>query len=131
MNEELTSFIVDELVKYHDRKEILREVREKSGLNCRAAEQLLILVEAQHKRTIAARQSPLLFLLSVAILFLGLTLLAFNVDILQLFFQHDIVDQVLRAQSTVYGIIGWSTGLSMSTGGVIGLWKGLRTVFPD
>lgn len=131
MNEELTAFIIKELVKHHDRKDIVRKVCEQSGLNWNEAEQLLVLVEAQNRRTIAARQSPLLFFLSVGTLLVGLALLAFNMQILLDFFQRDLLGQALSLQSSYYRIVGLITGLGMTTGGVVGLWKGLAAIFPE
>lgn len=131
MNEELTTLIVSELVKHHDRKEIIRKVCEQSGLNWREAEQLLVLVEAQNRRTIAARQSPLLFLLSVGTLLLGLGLMAFNIEILFAFLQQDLLGQILGLQSGYYRVIGLVTGFGMTSGGLIGLWKGLLSIFPE
>lgn len=131
MNEELTGFIINELVKHHDHKDIIRKVCEQSTLNWREAEQLLILVEAQHKRTIAARQSPMLFFLSVGTLLLGLGLLAFNMEILLEFFQKDLLGQVFSLQSSYYRVIGLFTGVGMTAGGLVGLWKGLISIFPE
>ena len=55
MNEELTSLIIKELGKHRDRKEITRKVCEQAGLNWKEAEQLIVLVEARHRRTITTR----------------------------------------------------------------------------
>lgn len=131
MNEELTNYIIKELVKHHDRKDIVQKVCEQSGLNWKEAEQMLALVETQHRRTIATRQSPLLFFLSIGTLLIGLGLLGFNMQIILAFFQRDLLGQILSLQSTYYRIIGLVTGLGMTAGGVIGLWKGLTAIFPE
>src|SRR5574338_326457 len=109
MNEELTTFIIKELGKHHDRKEIVRKVCEQSPLDWKEAEQLIILVEAQHKRTIAVRQTPLLLFLSIGTLLIGIGLLAFNLEILFAFFQKDVLGQVLSLQSSYYRILGLVT----------------------
>ncbi len=131
MNEELTNIIIKELGKHHDRKEIARKVCEQGGLNWKEAEQLILLVEAQHKRTIAGRQTPLLLFLSIGTLLLGIGLLAFNMQILMAFFQKDILGQVLSLQSSYYRILGLITGLGMTVGGMVGLWKVFGAIFPD
>ncbi|HSL44532.1 MAG TPA: hypothetical protein VK897_13935 [Anaerolineales bacterium] len=131
MNDELTTIIIKEFVKHHDRKEIIRKVCEQGGLNWREAEQLVALVEAQHRRTIATRQSPLLFFLSIGTLLLGLGLMAFNMEILFAIFQRDLIGQLLSVQSGYYRMIGLATGFGMTAGGLIGLWKGLLAIFPE
>jgi hypothetical protein len=131
MNEELTYLIIKELGKHHDRKEIVRKVCEQGGLNWKEAEQLILLVETQHKRTIAGRQTPLLLFLSIGTLLLGIGLLAFNMQILMAFFQKDVLAQILSLQSSYYRIGGLITGLGMTVGGMVGLWKAFGAIFPD
>jgi hypothetical protein len=131
MNEELTTFIIKELSKQHDRKDIIHRVCERGGLNWKDAERLITLVESNHKRTIATRQTPLMLFFSIGTLLLGIGLLAFNMQILLAFFQKDILGQVLSLQSSYYRIIGLITGLGMTVGGLIGLWKAFGAIFPE
>jgi len=131
MNEELSTFIVKELSKHRDRKDITRKVCERGGLNWKQAAQLVTLIEAKHRRTITVQQAPMLLFLSIGILLLGIGLLAFNLQILLAFFQKDILQQILSVQSSAYRIIGLVTGLGMSIGGLIGLWKSFETIFPE
>jgi hypothetical protein len=131
MNEELTTFIVKELGRQHDRKEIIRKVCEQSGLNWKEAEQLTVLVEAQHRRTIAVRQTPLLLFFSIGTLLLGIALLVYNMQILVAFFDRDILGQLISVQSSYYRLIGLATGLGMTGGGMFGLWRSLASIFPD
>jgi len=131
MNEELTTLIIQELGKHHDRKEITRKICEQSQLNWQEAEQLIALVEAQHKRVIAGRQTPLLLFLSIGTLLLGIGLLAFNMEILMAFFQKDVLGQVLSLQSSYYRILGLFTGMGMTAGGLVGLWRAFGAIFPD
>ena len=131
MNEELTQFVIKELGKHHDRKEIIRKVCEQRGLNWKEAEQLIILVEAQHKRTIAVRQTPLLLFLSIGTLLIGIGLLAFNMQILLAFFHKDLIGQALSLQSSYYRLLGLVTGLGMTIGGLAGLWKAFGAIFPE
>ena len=131
MNEELTSFIIKELSKHHDRKEIIRQICERGGFNWSEAEQAVALIESQHRRTIAARQTPLLLFLSIGTLLLGLGLLAFNMQGLLAFFQKDVLGQALSLQSSYYQLIGSVTGLGMTIGGLVGLWKAFGAIFPE
>ncbi len=131
MNEELTAFIINELSKHRDRKDIIGRVCERGGLNWKDAERLLALVESNHKRTIATRQAPLLLFFSIGMLLLGLGLLAFNMQILLAFFQKDVLGQILSLQSSYYRVLGLITGMGMTVGGLVGLWKSFGAIFPE
>ena len=131
MNEELTAFIIKELGKHRDRNEIIRKVCGQSGLNWRDAEQLLGLVEAQHRRAIAGRQSPPLLFISIGTLFLGIGLLAFNLHLLSAFFHKDALAQLLSMPGSDYQVLGLIMGLGMTTGGMVGLWNAFGSIFPE
>ena len=131
MNEELTTLIIKELGRHRDRKDIIQKICERDGLNWQEAEQLITLVEAQNRRAIATRQTPLLLFLSIGTLLLGLGLLVINMDILSGFFQKDLLGQVLSLQSSYYRVLGFITGLGMTAGGLVGLWKAFEAIFPD
>ena len=131
MNEELTTFIIKELGRHRDRKDIIQKICERDELNWQEAEQLITSVETQHRRAIATRQTPLLLFLSIGTLLLGIGLLAINMDILSGFFQKDLLGQVLSLQSSYYRVLGFITGLGMTAGGMIGLWKAFEAIFPD
>jgi hypothetical protein len=131
MNEELTTFVVKELSKHHDHKEIIRRVCERGGLTWKDAERFVTLVEAQHRRTIAVRQTPLLLFISIGTLLLGIGLLAFNMQFLLGFFQKDMLGQVLSLQSSYYQILSLITGFGMTVGGLIGLWRAFGAIFPE
>ena len=131
MNEELTAFIIKELSKHHDRKDIIHKVCERGGLDWKDADQLITLVESNHRRTIATRQTPLILFFSIGTLLLGLGLLAFNMQTLVAFFQKDVLGQALSLQSSYYQILGLITGLGMTVGGLVGLWRAFGAIFPD
>ena len=130
MNEELTTFIIKELSKQNSRKDIVRRVCEQGDLHWKQAEQLVILIEAKHRRSFTVQQAPTLLFLSIGILLLGIGLLAFNLQILLAFFQEDVLAQILSLQSGSYRILGLLTGVGMTIGGLIGLWKSFETIFP-
>jgi hypothetical protein len=131
MNEELTAFIIKELSKHRDRRDIVQRICEREGLNWKDAERLITLVEANHRRTIATRQTPLLLFLSIGTLLLGIGLLAFNMQVLLAFFQKDVLGQLLSLQSSYYQVLGLITGLGMTVGGLVGLWKAFGAIFPE
>jgi hypothetical protein len=131
MNEELTTFIIKELTKHHARRDIVQRVCERGGLNWKDAERLIDLVEAQHGRTIATRQTPLLLFFSIGTLLLGIGLLAFNLQFLLTFFQKDVLGQALSLQSSYYQVLGLITGMGMTVGGLVGLWRAFGAIFPE
>ena len=131
MNEELTALIIKELKKHRDRTHITQKVCERGGLNWKQAEQLIVLVQAKHKRSLRIPQTPWLLFLSIPILILGIGLLAFNLQVLLAFFQQDILGQVFGLQSGSYRLIGILTGFGMTVAGLVGLWKSFDTIFPE
>jgi hypothetical protein len=133
MNEELTPFIIKELSKRRARKDLIRRVCERGGFHWREAERLITLIEANHRRTLANRehQTPWLLFLSIGTLLLGIGLLAFNLQIVLAFFQKDVLVQVLSLRSNSYQVIGVLTGVGMTVGGMIGLWKSFGIIFPE
>lgn len=131
MNEELTTFIVKELSKQRGRKAIIQRVCERGGLHWREAERLIVLIEARHRRSFTTPRTPWLLFLSIGTLLLGIGLLAFNLQIVLAFFQKDVLGQVLSLQSNSYQVLGLITGLGMTVGGLIGLWKAFGVIFPE
>ena len=131
MNQELTSFIIKELSKHSDRKDIVRKVCERAELAWKDAERLITLVEAQHRQFIKIPRTPWLLFLSIGTLLLGIALLAINLQIILAFFQKDVIDQVLGMQGNAYRVLGFITGLGMTVVGLTGLWKAFGVIFPE
>jgi hypothetical protein len=131
MNRELTAFIIQELAKHRDHKDIVRKVCERAELPWKDAERLITLVEAQHRRSIRIPRTPWLLFLSIGTLLLGIGLLAFNLQIILAFFQKDVIDQLLSLQSNSYRVMGLLTGTGMTVVGLIGLWKAFGVMFPQ
>jgi hypothetical protein len=52
-------------------------------------------------------------------------------QVLLAFFQKDVLGQVLSLQSSYYRILGLLTGLGMTAGGLVGLWKAFGAIFPE
>jgi hypothetical protein len=88
-------------------------------------------VEAQNKRTIAARQGPLLLFLSIGSLVLGIGLLVYNMELILAIFNRDLFGQMLGLQSGYYRLAALVTGLGMTIGGFYGVWTTLASFFPD
>lgn len=131
MNEELTGFIIKQLGKHRDRRDVIQKVCERGGLNWKEAERLLTLVEARHRRSIVPDKSPWLLFLSIGTLILGISLLGFNLQIVLAILQQDVLGQILSLQSSSYRMMGLITGLGMTLAGLVGLWRAFGTIFPE
>ena len=133
MNEELTTFIIKELSKHRDRKDLVIKLNERAGLHRKEAERLVTLVEARHRRILATTKhpTPWLLFLSIGILLLGIGLLGFNLELILAFLQRDAAGQILSLQSNSYQVTGLLTGFGMTLGGLIGLWKSFAIIFPE
>ncbi len=130
-NEELVNFIIKEISRHQDRREITRKVCEQSMLDWNEAERLVAEVAEKNKRKIAARQSPFLLVLSVGTLLAGLGLLAYGVRYIIIFSQESTMMQILSLRSGYYVIGELATGLGMTGGGLYGTWKTLASLFPE
>lgn len=133
MNEDLTRFIIKQLGNYGDRKKVVQRVCKKSGLRWKDAERLVILVEAQHKRTITEyrSQSPVLLFVSITALLLGIGLLTYNLQILLAVSPGNIPEQIASLRGNSYRLIELGMGLGVTIGGMSGLWKALGIIFPN
>jgi hypothetical protein len=131
MQEELTALIIEELGKRHDRKEIIHKIQARTGWNWKQAHQLILFVQTQHRKSIAARQSPRLFLLSIGTFAVGMMLVAFNLNALLAFFQQDLLTSIRSLPWNNLRVIESFTGLVIALAGMIGLWRGLSFIFPD
>jgi hypothetical protein len=130
-NEELINLIIKELSRHRDRQEIVRKICEAGTLTWSEAEKLIADVEEQNKRKIAVRQGPLLIFLSIGTLVLGIGLLAYNMELLIAIFNRDLFGQILGLQGGYYRLVGLVTGLSMTIGGLYGIWTTLASFIPD
>ena len=131
MDEQLAQHIVNDLAKHRSRNEIIRSVCEEGGLNWPEAEKLVQQVGQEHGRTIARRQGPLMIFLSIGTLLIGIALLIYGLEFFMAIFQGNTLDQVLSLRSAYLRLIGGITGLGMTTGGLIGLWKTVMPLLGD
>jgi hypothetical protein len=131
MDEQLAQRVVNDLAKHRSRNEIIRSVCEEGGLNWTEAEKLVQQVEQEHGRTIARRQGPLMSFLSIGTLLIGIALLIYGLEFFMAFFQGDTLEQALSLRSAYLRLIGGLTGLGMTAGGLIGLWKTVMPLLGD
>ena len=131
MNEDLSTYFIKELGKPSARKAIVRKVCQRSGLNWRAAEQYVALVEAQYRRKMASRRTPALLFLSIIILLLGIGILGFNMQSMIVFFQQNLLGQVADLQGNDFHWTMLLTGLGLTVGGLFGLWKAYGILFAE
>ena len=109
--EEITAYIVEELANYRSPNDIVVALCEKTKMPWSDAEKLVGQVQSDQGREIAARQSPLLIILSVGFLVGGLGVIG------------------LLLLGGVYGIVPLGeysfqvlfAGIGMTLGGIIGL----------
>ncbi len=131
MNEDLTTFIIRELDRQHDRKKIIQKVCKKSGLHWKEAERLFVLVAARHKNTAVIPQTPVLLFWSIGILIVGIGLLAYNAEIVFALFHRDVLQQALSLQGGSFRMMGLLVGTGLTAVGMACLWKALGTLFPN
>lgn len=131
MDEQLAQRVVNDLAKHRSRNEIIRSVCEEGGLNWTEAEKLVQQVEQEHGRAIARRQGPLMIFLSIGTLLIGIALLIYGLEFFMAFFQGDTLEQALSLRSAYLRLIGGLTGLGMTAGGLIGLWKTVMPLLGD
>jgi hypothetical protein len=124
MNEqEATAFVIREIAKHHSRSDIVMALCQRMGFDWQEAEQFIKNVEAHHGRSVAARQSPFLVLVSLVILIGGIYLAARGVLFFLDFSAMDATTRLLSLRTSY--IMGGSllTGLGFIAGSIIGLWK--------
>ena len=129
--EQLTDLIIRELGKHHERRDIVAKICEQTTLGWGEAEQLVIDVESQHKKKIAARQGPFIIFVSIGTLVLGLGLLAYNLELILAIFKKDFLGQLLSLRSGYFQVLSLITGLGMTVGGLYGVWTALASFLPD
>jgi hypothetical protein len=116
MTDEITDLIISKLGKHKSRNEIIIAVCEKSGLDWSEAESLVERVEEEHHRPSAARQSPVLILISSVVTIAGLGLLGYCILFFVDFFQVETFQRVLLLKAGYLRIISMLTGLGMIGG---------------
>jgi hypothetical protein len=119
--EEAVALVVKGLGSHQNKNEIIRVLCEKTGMPWSVAEDFIKQVEAEHGKTIAARQSPFLIVLGVVISLVGLGLMFTAIQYFINVAQTDALYMVLSARGIYFRIGSLVTGLFMFIGGLIGL----------
>ena len=130
-NDELAAMIVRELGRHQDIREITRKVCEQGNLGWVEAEHFIANVAEKNKRTIAARQSPLLLILSIGALLGGIGLVAYSIRFFFIFSQESTMLQILSLRSGYYILGELATGVAMMGAGIYGLWNTIESLFSN
>lgn len=125
--EQATDFVIKELGKHRSQNEIIVALCEKTGANWAEAEKFLRQVEAQHGKTITARQSPILIIFGIGLLIVGLAITVnsslYFVNYFQASHTAISVDEALGLRSFYLQLLSLLTGLGLIVGGLIGSWQ--------
>ncbi|MCE9646157.1 MAG: hypothetical protein K8S20_09180 [Chloroflexi bacterium] len=124
--QETKDFIIHALVRHQSRSQIIQAVCEKTGMNWKEAEKFIFLVRQQNLKTISTRQSPLILFTGLAIILLGLIILAST--ILKTLGGTIITLRVFPVPGlgNVFYII---LGAGIIIGGLRGIWDSLRQLW--
>ncbi len=128
MNEEVTRLIVDELAHQRSRNDIIQMVCEQEGLNWPQAEQLVKQVESEQAHTIAGKQSPLIILLSTAIVAAGIGILYYTFPDIPRNYHGSLLSLIIilvAGYPYMFGLLG----LAMVAGGLTGMYRHLLRYF--
>lgn len=112
----ITEFVVEELGKGRDRRDVIFEMCEKLGWSWPQAENFVVTVEHTAKNKIAQKQLPILLILGVGILIGGIGL-----------FGYGMLRLLNGSVLSTYTYVALATGLGMICGGIFGTWKALMT----
>lgn len=129
MDEATRTYIITELGKQRDRRDVILELCNQHDLDWKEADELVRSVEISDGQKIAKRQSPLLIVLGSGVLLIGLALTVFGVTYFWNWLNLDSVEKLVEARELYTMGATLVTGLAMSTGGVIGLRKILSELF--
>ena len=109
--EEITTFIIKELAKSRNPKDVVLSVCEKTNMPWPEAEKLVRHVQLNHGKQVATRKSPLLIIFSVALLIIGAGAIFFGITTLGQGGGNRSSFRVLFL------------GVGLVVGGIIGLWN--------
>lgn len=117
------AYIVEELGKQLGRNDILLTLCREMDIEWKQADQMIREVEAFDSQQIARRQSPLLTVLGLAVIFGGLALNTYGIWYFWTFTQLEAAQQLIETQYMYITAGGMVTGLAMIVGGIIGFRK--------
>ncbi len=129
MAEDLEEMIVHQLADRRNRSDIVQDICERGGLEWRQAEELVRQVELERAHAVAARQVPMLVFLSACTSAAGILLLVFGIRLLAGLLRGNLVAILYGLANGEAPIAMILIGLSMITGGVIGMHKTMLRYF--
>lgn len=119
--EEAVALVVKGLGSHQDRNELIRGLCERTGMPWSVAEDFVKQVEAEHGKTIAAKQSPFLIVFGIFISLVGAGLMINAVQYFINVAQTDAIHMALSAQGLYIRVGTFFTGFFMVLGGMMGL----------
>ncbi len=122
--DELAEFIVKQISKHRRRSDIVFDVSEMTGMDYREAQKLVYQVAYEQRKSIAARQSPILVFFGVVFIVGGILLLVYALIPPLVALSNG--EAYIPAVSSIY-LIGF--GITLIVGGIAGLWQTIRGFF--
>ena len=118
---ELTTFVIRELGKHRRRSDIVMDVCERTGMEWPAAQRLVYQIAFDHRKKVAARQSPLAIIFGVGFVVGGFALALFSAILI-------LLEINLHYEGISYAgnIAGIGFGVILMAGGIIGLWDTIQ-----
>lgn len=129
MDEKVRSFIIAELGKERNRRDVIMDLCMQHNLDWKQAEELVRSVELFDSQQIAKRQSPLLIILGAGVLLAGTALTITTIIFFWDLFNGGSLAELANPSSIYYMGIGLVTGIAMIAGGIIGLRNILGDMF--
>ena len=112
----ITDYVVEELGKGRDRRDVIFALCQKLNWSWPQAENFVVTAEYTSKEKIATKQLPILLIVGVGILIGGMALFAYGL--------FRLVNGAWLSEYTYVALI---TGLGVICGGAFGTWKALMT----
>ncbi len=112
----ITDYVVEELGKGRDRRDIIFALCQKLNWPWPQAENFVVTIEHVDSEQIARKQLPVLLIVGISILIVGIALLVYG----SYYFLHGA-----WLNERVYAAV--ITGIGMICGGIWGIWKAFMT----
>jgi hypothetical protein len=125
----LANFVVREFGRHRSRDEITRALSEQHGMAWGEAQALVAQVASEHRRSIAARQSPFLIFLGIATLIGGCFLVGRGVFVLWLLQSEPTLVRSMNPRLMGGTIVQMGLGVMMVLGSLIGMGQTIKGLF--
>lgn len=119
--QELTDFVIREIGRHRRHSDVVAEVCERAGMEWREAQKFVYQVAYDHRKRVAARQSPLVLIIGGAFVVggLGLALGGAVVTIRGVNLYYEGIPYVGN-------VLGVGLGILLVAGGALGLWEEIK-----